>query len=149
MTTDQSDRIEDFLEAELKKYERTSRNYARADKGLGIALATCSIISLVLTSCTMGSACSSIGVLASLPLGTLACLCADSSLVLSLVAKRFARKKKQRDTLRLARTYKSRIQSLACDGADFPLITRCMKDYYDEKDRLRQPSSLSPITSPP
>ena len=147
MTTDQSSRIENFLEAECQKYELTSRKYARADKGLGIALTVCSIISLVLTSGTMGSACSGVGIVASLPLGTLACLCAASTIVLSLVAKRFARKKKKhRDTVRLARTYKSRVQALESDGADFPLITRCLKDYYDEKDRLRQPS---PSTSPP
>ena len=52
--------------------------------------------------------------------------------------------------MRLARHYKSQVEAevskaLANDGViddtEFPMITRCLKDYYDEKERLRQPST--------
>ena len=52
--------------------------------------------------------------------------------------------------MRLARHYKSQVEAevskaLANDGViddtEFPMITRCLKDYYDEKERLRHPST--------
>ena len=145
------DRIEEQLEAEIRRYERTLKIYVRLDKATSIALAACSISSLVLTSGTMGSACTGVGIVASLPLGSLACVSATATMVLSLIVKRLAKKKKKhRDTVRLARSYKSRVEAevnkaLAnddvIDDIEFPMITRCLKDYYDEKERLRQPST--------
>lgn len=135
MTDDVDAKLEDFLESEVQKYARMLRIYKRLDKVVSIVQAAASISSLLLTSGTMGSALTGVGAAASLPLGSLACLCATTVLVLSLIAKRIAKKKKKhRDTLRLARSYQSQLPGE--DGV--PAI--CLKNYYDGKDRLRQPS---------
>ena len=135
MTDDVDAKLEDFLESEVQKYARMLRIYKRLDKVVSIVQAATSISSLLLTSGTMGSALTGVGVAASLPLGSLACLSATTVLVLSLIAKRIAKKKmKHRDTLRLARSYQSQLPGE--DGT--PAV--CLKNYYDGKDRLRQPS---------
>ena len=128
-------RLEEFLESEVQKYARMLRIYKRLNKVVSIALAAASIISLLLTSGTMGSALTGVGAVVSLPFGSLACLSATTILVLSLIAKRIAKKKKKhRETLRLARFYQSQLPGE--DGV--PAV--CLKNYYDGKDRLRQPS---------
>ena len=129
---------EDELTKEIQRYEHALKIYNRLDKVFSIALGGCSVGSLLLTSGTMGSALTGVGAVASIPLGSLACLCATAALVMSLVARRVARKKKKhRDTVRLAKSYRSR---LAGEG-DFPTPAICLKNYYDEKDQLRQPST--------
>ena len=126
--------IEDFLEAEICKYARLLRIYKRLDKAVSIGLGACSVGSLLLTSGTMGSALTGVGIPASLPLGSLACLSAIFTLVLSLTSKRITKKvKKHRDTLRLARSYQSQTPT--------PVI--CLKNYYDEKDQLRKPPTTT------
>ncbi len=136
MTDEVDSRLEDFLDSEVQKYAGMLRIYKRLDKVVSIVLAAASISSLLLTSGTMGSTLTGVGAAASLPLGSLACLSATTSLVLSLIAKRIAKKKmKHRDTLRLARSYQSQLPGE--DGA--PAV--CLKNYYDGKDRLRQPST--------
>lgn len=136
MTDDVDAKLEDFLESEVQKYARMLRIYKRLDKVVSIVQAAASISSLLLTSGTMGSALTGVGVAASLPLGSLACLCATTALVLSLIAKRITKKKKKHhDTLRLARSYQSQLPGE--DGA--PAV--CLKNYYDEKDQLRRPST--------
>ena len=135
MADEMDGRLEEFLESEVQKYARMLRIYKRLDKVVSITVAATSICSLLLTSGTMGSALTGIGAAASLPLGSLACLSATTILVLSLIAKRIAKKKKKhRETLRLARSYQSQLPGE--DGA--PAV--CLKNYYDGKDRLRQPS---------
>lgn len=134
MTDEVDSRLEDFLDSEVQKYAGMLRVYKRLDKVVSIVLAAASISSLLLTSGTMGSALTGVGATASLPLGSLACLSATTSLVLSLIAKRIAKKKmKHRDTLRLARSYQSQLPGE--NGA--PAV--CLKNYFDGKDRLRQP----------
>ena len=97
--------IEDQFNAEIRRYERTLNTYKRLDKIVSVALGACSVSSLVLTSSTLGSALTGIGVIASLPLGSLACLSATAVMVLSLISKRIMKKKKKhRDTLRLAQS---------------------------------------------
>ena len=105
----------------------------------------------MLTSGTMGIACTGVGDIASISLGSLACLSATATMVLSLIVKRIAKKKKKhRDIVRLARHCKSQVEAevdkvLAdddmVDNTEFPMITRCPKDYYNEKGQLRQPST--------
>ena len=128
--------IEEELTAEIQRYEHALKIYNRLDKVLSITLGGCSVGSLLLTSGTMGSALTGVGVVASIPLGSLACLCATGTLVLSLISRRVVKKKKKhQDTVRLAKTYKSQLAGE--DGT--PAI--CLKNYYDEKDQLRQPST--------
>lgn len=128
--------LEEELTAEILKYEHTLKIYNRVDKVISIALGGCSVGSLLLTSGTIGSALTGVGAVASIPIGSLACLCTTGTLVLSLISRRVVKKKKKhRDTVRLAKTYKSLLAGE--DGA--PAI--CLKNYYDEKDHLRRPST--------
>ena len=132
--------MEEELTAEVQRYEHALKIYNRLDKAVSIVSGGCSVGSLLLTSGTMGSALTGIGATASIPLGSLACLCATSCLVLSLIARRVAKKKKKhRDTVRLARTYRSQLAGEDSDGAPTPAI--CLKNYYDEKAQLRRPST--------
>ena len=126
--------MEEELSAEIQRYEHALKIYNRLDKVVSFALGVCSVSSLLLTSGTMGSALTGIGAVASIPLGSLACLSATGTLVLSLISRRVAKKKKKhRDTVRLAKTYKFQL------AGDDPTI--CLKNYYDEKAQLRQPST--------
>ena len=84
-------RIEKQLDAEIRRYERTLKIYTRLDKAASIALVACSISSLLLTSGTMGSACTDVGAVASILLGSLACLSATATMVLSLIVKHLAK----------------------------------------------------------
>ena len=130
-------RMEEELTSEIQRYEHALRIYNRLDKVISIAQGGCSVGSLLLTSGTIGSALTGVGIVASIPLGTLACLCATGTLVFSLISRRVAKKKKKhQDTVRLARSFKT--QLAGGDGA--PVIS--LKNYYDEKDQLRQPSTL-------
>lgn len=136
MTDEVDARLDDFLDSEVQKYARMLLIYKRLERIISIAQSAASIGGLLLTSGTVGSALSGIGAAASLPLGSLACLSATGALVFSLIAKRIARKRrKHRDTLRLARSYQSQLPGEDCAPAV------CLKNYYDEKDHLRQPSS--------
>ena len=143
--------MEDQLDAEIRRYESTLKTYKRLDKIVSVALGACSVGSLVLTSSTLGSALTGIGVIASLPLGSLACMSATTVMVLTLISRRIMKKKKKhRDTLRLAQSTKSRFEQCIStalandeqiDDAEFGKIVTCLKNYYDEKDQLRQPST--------
>ena len=143
--------IKDQFDAEIRRYERTLNTYKRLDKIVSVALGACSVSSLVLTSSTLGSALTGIGVIASLPLGSLACLSATAVMVLTLISKRIMKKKKKhRDTLRLAQSKKCLVEQCIStaladddqiDDAEFGKIMTCLKNYYDEKDQLRQPST--------
>ena len=140
--------IEGELNAEIRRYEHALKMYNQLDKAASVALGVCSIGSLLLTSGTMGSALTGIGAVTSIPLGSLACLSATGVMVLSLISKRVARKKKKhRDTVRLARLHKSQVVSTVLgnddtiDEAEFGQIVAYLKNYYDEKEHLRQPST--------
>ena len=60
--------MEDQLNTDIHKYQHTLKIYKRLDKVVSVALGACSVGSLVLTSCTMGSALTCKGIIASLPL---------------------------------------------------------------------------------
>lgn len=127
--------MKEKLTAEIRRYEHALKIYNRLGKVISIALGGCCVGSLLLTSGTMGSALTGVGDVAFIPLGSLACVCATGIIILSLISCRVAKKKKKhRDTVRLAKTYKS--QLAVEDGAP----TVCLKNYYDEKDQLRQHS---------
>ena len=130
--------MDEELATELQRYEHALKIYNRLDKVISIALGACSVGSLLLTSGTFGTALTGVGSVASIPLGSLACLTATSTLVLSLISRRVAKKKKKhRDTVRLAKSYRSQLPGE--DGVLTPAI--CLKNYYDEKYQLRQPST--------
>ena len=136
LDADRIEYMEEVLAADILRYEHALKIYNRLDKVITVALGACSVGSLLLTSGTMGSAMTGVGVVASIPLGSLACLSATATLVLSLISRRVAKKKKKhQNTVRLARIYKSQILS------DSPIPVLCLKNYYDEKDQLRQPST--------
>ena len=142
--------IGDQLDAEFQKYQRTLNTYKRLDKIVSVALGACSVDILVLTSGTLGSALTGIGIIASFPLGPLACLSATTVMVLTLISRRIMKRKiKHRDTLRLAQSKKrlveqSLITALAddeeIDDGEFGKIVTC-SNYNDDKDQLRQPST--------
>ena len=67
--------------------------YKRLDKIVTVALGACSVGSLVLTSGTLDSALTGIGVTASLPLGSLACLSAIAVIVHTLISMRIMKKR--------------------------------------------------------
>ena len=99
--------MENQLDAEIRRYESTLKTYKRLDKIVSVALGACSVGSLVLTSSTLGSALTGIGVIASLPLGSLACMSATTVMILTLISRRIMKKKKKHcDTLRLAQCKK-------------------------------------------
>lgn len=128
--------MKEKLTAEIRRYEHALKIYNRLDKVISIALGGCCVGSLLLTSGTMGSALTGVGAVASIPLGSLACVCATGIIILSLISRRVSKKKKKhRDTVQLAKTYKSQLAGE--DGAP----TVCLKNYYDEKDQLRQHST--------
>ena len=143
--------MEAQLDVEIRRYERTLKIYKRLDKIVSVALGACSVGSLVLTSGTLGSALTGIGAIASLPLGSLACLSATTVMVLTLISRRIMKKKKKHcDTLRLAQCKKCLVEQCIStaladdeqiDDAEFGKIVTCLKNYYDEKDQLRQPTT--------
>ena len=138
--------MEDRLDVEIRNYQHTLKIYKRLDKLVSIAQGACSVASLMLTSYTMGSALTGIGAIASLPLGSLACLSATGVMVLTLISRRIMKKKKKhRDTLRLVQSTKSLVEQCIStafaddeqiNDAEFGNITTCLKNYYDKKDKL-------------
>ena len=85
--------------------------YKRLDKAVSVALGACSVVSLVLTSSTLGSALTGTGLIATLPLGFLACLNATIVMDLTLMSRHVTKKKKKHhDTLRLAQSKKSLVE---------------------------------------
>ena len=67
--------------------------------------------SVVLTSSTLGSALTGTGVIATLPLGFLSCLNAITVMDITLFSRHVTKKKKKhRDTLRLAQSKKSLVE---------------------------------------
>ena len=69
--------------------------YKRLDKVASVALGACSVVSLVLTSSTLGSALTGTGVIATFPLGFLACLNATTVMDLTLISRHVTKKPKR------------------------------------------------------
>ena len=127
--------MDEELATEIQRYAHALKIYNRLDKVISIA---CSVGSLLLTSGTFGTALTVVGSVASILLGSLACLTVTGTLILSLFSRRVAKKKKtHRDTVRLVKSYRSQLPGK--DGVPTPAI--CLKNYYDEKYQLRQPST--------
>ena len=120
----------------------------RLEKAVSVALGACSVVSLVLTSSTLGSALTGTGLIATLPLGFLACLNSTTVMDLTLISRHVIKKKKKRhDTLRLVQSKRSLVEqyissALADDkqiaDVEFGKVVTCLQNYYDHKDQLQQ-----------
>lgn len=118
---------------------------------MSVALGACSVGILVLTNWTLGSALTGLGAIESLPLGSLACLSVATLMVLTLILRRIMKKKKKHhNTFQLTQSTMSvveqRVSTALVDNeqiadTEFGKIVTCLKNYYDEKDRLQQPST--------
>ncbi|CAG2242888.1 unnamed protein product [Mytilus edulis] len=130
-------------------YQTTLNAYKRLDKAVSVALCACSVGSLVLTSSTLGSALTGTGLIATLPLGFLACL--NATTVMDLTPRHVTKKiKKHHNTLRLVQSKKSLVEQCVSsaladdeqiDNVEFGKVVTCLKNYYDHKDQLQQPMS--------
>ncbi|CAG2227715.1 GNAS [Mytilus edulis] len=132
-----------FIHCLSLMYQNTLNAYKRSDKAVSVALGACSVVSLVLTSSTLGSALTGTGVIATIPLGFLACLNATTVMDLTLISRHVIIKKKHHDTLRLPKSKKSLVEqcvssALANDeqiyDVEFGKVVTCLKNYYDHKD---------------
>ena len=142
--------IERELDSEVQKYGRTLKIYKRIGKVVSVTLGICSTLNIIYTTGTISTAATGIGAIACIPLSSLTVINSIGLLVLTILSKHIGKKKKKHEnTVRLARTYKSQVEddiSKALNDGDineteYTTVVTSLKNYYDEKEQLRQPST--------